>query len=246
MSCSDVPAWYLRHRLPVLDLRSSAWGKARAELLTPGYMPSTCVARLLKAGRIRRIAHGRYLVLDPVRGTPPIAVASALFADVSHYITTDAALAFHGSIDQPTPMITVVQAGRRSPVAIGRSVVRSVTVKQATLTRADAYDTNVESFKVRVATRVQAVVDALAEPNWMTHGSLLPEVLLSVDGRELADIATGARGRSTAAAQRLGYLLEEADRPIPASLAAVKPVAAVDLVPGQRTGTFSTRWRVYG
>ncbi len=81
MSCSDLPQWYLRRRIPVVDLRSSTWTKARSEVLPPGYAPGQCMSRLVKARRLRRVGRGVFIVVDPVRETPAIAIASALFAD---------------------------------------------------------------------------------------------------------------------------------------------------------------------
>ncbi len=98
-----------------------------------------------------------------------------------------------------------------------------------------------------VATREQAVADAVVEPRWMLYGDLLPEVLTAFTAEEIARTATRVLGRTMAAAQRLGYLLEEAGRPLPAALAELRPVRAVRLRPQkQARGPYSTRWRVYG
>ena len=247
MSCSDLPNWYLQRHIAVVDLRSAAWRKARAEVVPPGYAPDECLRRLAKAGRVRRIGRGLYVVVDPVRETAAIAIASALFADEPHYVTTDAALAFHGAIDQPVRRITVVLAGRRRPLDIGPSVVRPVMVRADRLATADAFDTSTDGFKVRVATREQSVVDALVEPTWIVYGDLLPEVLATFTETEIERTAAAALARSTAAAQRLGYLLEDAGRSVPASLGGLRPLRAVRLRPKHNTkGPYSTRWRVYG
>ena len=247
MSCSDLPDWYLQRRIAVVDLRSATWRKARAEVVPPGYAPDECVRRLAKAGRLRRLVRGRFVVVDPVRETSAIAVASGLFADEPHYVTTDAALAFHGAIDQPVLQITIVVARRRRPINIGPSVVRPVMLSSERLAAADAYDTSADGFRVRVATREQSVVDGLVEPAWLVYADLLPEVLASFTETEIERTAASVLARSTAAAQRLGYLLEDADRPLPASLAGLRPLRAVRLRPKHKTkGPYSTRWRVYG
>lgn len=247
MSCADIPAWYLRHRIAVLDLRSAAWERARPGLLSPGYMPDVCIRRLVAAGRLRRLKKGAYVVVDPVRETPSIAIASGLYAETLHYVTTDAALTFHGLLDQPIPTITVVLGKRGRPVAIGGATVIPVSLGSRWLDAADAYETTVEGFAVRVAAREQAVVDALAEPAWMTHGSLLPEVLAALSGAELTRTADRALQRSIAAAQRMGYLLEDTGRKLPAALSALRPVRAVRLRPGRASSApYSSRWRVYG
>ncbi len=247
MSCADIPDWYLRQRIAVLDLRSAAWKRARPELLPPGYPPDVCMRRLAAAGRLRRLKKGAYLVVDPVRETPSIAVASGLYADTPHHVTTDAALAFHGLLDQPVPTITVVLGKRGRPVAIGSATVRPVSLASRWLKGADAYETTVAGFTVRVAAREQAVVDALAEPAWMTHGSLLPEVLAAFSEAELTRTADRALVRSSAAAQRMGYLLEEAGRELPPALGSLRPGRAVRLRPGHApSAPYSSRWRVYG
>jgi predicted transcriptional regulator of viral defense system len=176
-----------------------------------------------------------------------VAIASALFADADHYVTTDASLAVHGLIDQPIPTVTVVLSTvRRRSVSLGRSVVRPVVLAPRTFANADAYESTIEGFRVRLASREQAIVDAVAEPRWITHSSLLPEVLAAFDEAELERAAQGALGRSTAAGQRLGYLLGEAGRVVPASLSSLRPVSAAELRPGAPHTHFSTRWRVYG
>jgi len=131
------------------------------------------------------------VVVDPVRETPAIAIASALFAEVPHYVTTDAALAFHGLVDQPIRTITVVLSGTRRVIDIGRAVVRPVTVSADRLRAADAYATTADGFAVRLASRGQAVVDAVAEPAWMIHGDLLAEVLAVFADDELERTAVG-------------------------------------------------------
>jgi predicted transcriptional regulator of viral defense system len=248
MSCSDLPDWYLRHRVAVLDVRSAAFRRARHQVIPSGYDANVCLRRLVAGGRIRRIRGGLYVVRDPVRETPPIAVASGVFAEVLHYVTTDAALAHHGLIDQPIPTITVVLSRVRRRFDLdSATTIRPVTLDEGRIRVADAYETTVEGFSIRVASREQAIVDALAEPRWMTHGDLLPEILAPFSDDEIDRTASGALARSTAAAQRLGYLLEGAGRPLPAALASLRPVRAVLLRPSTRArGPYSTRWRVYG
>ena len=247
MSCSDVPDWYLRHRLAVVDLRSLVWRRARAELVPPGYSPNECMRRLVNAGRLRRVSRGLFVVVDPVRETPPIAIASAIFAELPHYLTTDAALAFHGLIDQPIPKIAVVLPRPRRPIDIGPVRVGAVTLQPRQIEAADAYSTTIDGFPIRVASREQAVVDALVEPTWMVHADLLAEVLGAFSDDEIAHTASRALARSTAAGQRLGYLLEDAGRQLPAPIATLQPLRAVRLRPDRDArGPYSTRWRVYG
>jgi predicted transcriptional regulator of viral defense system len=247
MACSDIPGWYLRRRLAVVDLGTATWRKARSEVVPKGYAADECMARLIKAGHVRRVGRGLFVVIDPMRETAPIAIASALFAEETHYVTTDGALAFHGAVDQPIRRITVVQSRRRRSINIGTAVVWPVRLRADRLLAADAYETTTDGFKIRVATREQAVVDALAEPGWMVHIDLLAEVLASFTEDELKHTAEVAVARSTAAAQRLGYLLEDAGRDIPSVLRNLQPTRAVKLRPRHKAkGPYSTRWRVYG
>lgn len=248
MNCSDLPTWYLRHRIAVLDVRSAAFQRAREEVLSNRKDPDVCLRRLAKAGRIRRMRGGLYVVRDPVRETPPIAVASGVFAEVLHYVTTDAALAHHGLIDQPIHTITVVLARARRRFDLdSATTIRPVTHDEGRISQADVYETTIEGFSIRVASRSQAVVDALAEPNWMIHGDLLAEILAAFTDAEVARTASSVLDRTTAAAQRLGYLLEEAGRPLPGSLSELRPVRAIRLRPQKHArGPYSSRWRVYG
>ena len=248
MSCSDLSDWYLRNRIAVLDVRSAVFQRARAQVIPTGYDANVCLRRLVKAGRNRRIRAGLYVVRDPARETPPIAIASGVFAEVPHYVTTDAALAYHRLIDQPITTITVVLPRVRRAFAIDQTTtLRPVTLDEKRIREADAYQTTVDGFSIRVASREQAVVDALTEPRWMIYGDLLPEILAAFSDNEVERTAGRTLARTTAAAQRLGYLLEEAQRPRPEALADLRPVRAVRLRPQNRSrGPYSTRWRVYG
>ena len=245
MSCADIPAWYLARRIPVLVTGSQTWSEAREELLPPGYEPATCLRRLADAARVRRLARGLWQVLDPAREPPAIALADAIFREADHYITTDAALEAEGLIDQPVPMITVVVRKKARAVSLGRAEVRAVWLAQSRLAAAEYDRTSRDGYTVTLATPVQAIVDALAEPAWMTHRSLLPEVLPQLSQRDIERCAAVALARTKAAAARLGYLLEEAQVPVPASLDTFVPTSRTELTPGRR-GPYSTRWRVYG
>jgi predicted transcriptional regulator of viral defense system len=245
MGCPDIPTWYLQKRIPVIDLRSPTWHRARDELLGAKYEAATCLMRLAESGKVRQLGKGRWQVVDPSREPPVIAVADALFRDVPHYLTTDAALAAQGLIEQPLPIITVVVQQRVRPLHIGSTTVRGVTVTESRFLGADVFDTSRDGFRVRLATPAQAVVDAVVEPTWMVHSTLLPEVLAQLDEGDIVVAAQRTLERSKAAAARLGYLLEDAARQLPPVLVAFRPVATTELRPGRR-GPYSTRWRVYG
>jgi predicted transcriptional regulator of viral defense system len=248
MACGDIPTWFLANRLAVINLAAQSWQEARQQLaVAPGVAQAVCLRRLADHGTLRHVRRGLYVVVDPAREAPQAAIASGAFSHVAHYITTDQALAIHGLIDQPIPVITVATTARRlDPIGLGVTVIRPVEMADHDFKAADQYATTIEGFKVFLASRTQAVVDALAQPHWMTHFSLLPEILRSFDSRELAELAAAALGRSQAAAQRLAYLLEDAGQPIPDRLVDFVPLNVADLIPGRRRAPFSTRWRIYG
>jgi len=248
MACGDVPTWFLRHRIAVIDLSGPSWQEARQECgISPGVTQAICLRRLVDAGRLRRLRRNLYVVVDPAREAPPPAVADGAFAGTEHYVTTDAALAFDGLIDQPIPIITVVVPRRNlRGTAVGGSTIRPVDMAPAAFAAADRYATTTDGFTVTIATRVQAVLDALAEPKWMSHASLLPEILAAFEPESVRALAEAALARSRAAAQRLGHLLEDAGQEVPEPLARFVPRSTVELRPGHRSGIFSTRWRVHG
>jgi predicted transcriptional regulator of viral defense system len=248
MGCADLHTWFLRHHLPVVNLAGPEWPAARRELgIADGPSAATCLRRLGAAGRLRHLRRGLYLVIDPVREAPPVAIASAAFAPMPHYVTTDAALAFHRLIDQPVPTVAVVlpKPGSR-PFPLDGITVRPVVLGGAAFERADAYDTRIDGFAIRIASRVGAVADALAEPRWATHFTLIAEVLGALSDEEIDALASAVLLRSRAAAARLGFLLEDAGQTLPRALAAFRTTSVVDLRPGRGrpTGVFSTRWRV--
>lgn len=246
MSCADIPTWYLSRRIPLIDTRSGTWQSVKAELLPAGYQnPSVCLRRLAEAGRIRRLGRGYWQVIDPAHEPPSIALADALFRDVKHYITTDAALAAEGLLDQPIPVITVVARKKARPLKVGPTTIRAVWMNEPSLSTADVVHTTRDGYRVTLASAVQALVDGLSEPAWMIHGSLLPEILQQMSATGIESAAEGALARSKAAGARLGYLLEDARLPIPPQLVSFVPDAKTELSPGRR-GPYSTRWRVYG
>jgi len=245
VSCAAIPDWYLSHRIPVINTRSPTWREASQQLLPPGYDSTTCLRRLAEAKKVRRLASGLWQVLDPSREPPSIALADAVFRDAEHYITTDAALETEGLIDQPIPIITVVVRKKTRSIKIGLATIRAVSMAERRLSAAEVLQTSRDGYKVSLATPVQALVDALAQPGWMTHRSLLPEVLVQLSPRDVDSAAEQTMARSKAAAARLGYLLDDARLPIPQTLESFSPAARTELTPGRR-GPYSTRWRVYG
>jgi hypothetical protein len=85
----------------------------------------------------------------------------------------------------------------------------------------------------------------LAQPLWMTHRSLLLEIIPKLGSDELDRLARGALSRSSAAAQRLGFLLSEAGQSLPAELQELRPRSTAELDPSRHGRHFSTRWRLY-
>lgn len=248
MTCADIHRWLLRRHLPVIDLASHDWQQSRdAAGLNPGITQAKCIARMVDTGLLQRVRRGLYVVVDPAREAPAAAIASGAYGHVEHYVTTDAALAIHGLIDQPIPTITViVPRPAPTPFRLGTTLVRCSRMSDAQFRRADHYRTTLDGYRVDVGSRVQAVLDALDDPRRMTHYSLLSEVLRSLDAEEVAQLARAALQTSQAAAQRLGYLLEDAEAEPPQTLVDFHPSSVVNLKPGRPWSVFSTRWRVRG
>ena len=247
MGCASLHRWHLRNRVPVVNLSAETWMRAVTETGLSVTAATSCLRRLSDSGALRHVKRGLYVVVDPVREAPAAAIASAAAEPVAHYITTDAALTAHRLIDQPLSRITVVleREGMR-PFQLGGILVRPVTMTAADFAAADAYPTTTDGYPIRLASRVQAVADALARPRWALHFSLLPEVLAQLDPNEIERLASVAVARSSAGAQRLGFLLEDAGSDIPPALASFEPTSVASLVPGRRGSVFSTRWRLRG
>jgi predicted transcriptional regulator of viral defense system len=247
-TASDLHRWLLGNHIAVVNLHSREWRLAQEAVgLRAGVTQEKCLARMVETGSLRHVRRGLYVVVDPAREAPPVAVASGAFAHTDHYVTTDAALAVHRLIDQPIPVMTVIVPHTR-PMSfrLGTTLVRASEMPRARFDAADHYAMTLDGLAVRLASRVLAVADALEDPRRMTHLSLLPEILPALDEGEIERLAVAALARSRAAAQRLGYLLDDAGVVIPAALASLAPTSVAYLRPGRRTGSFSTRWRVHG
>ena len=192
-------------------MSTEAWREAREAVgLAPGITQAKCLSRMVDSGLLRRVRRGLYVVVDPAREAPVAAIASGAYAHIEHYVTTDAALAIHGLIDQPIPTMTVM-VFRPAPTLfrVGKTLVRCSRMSEEQFRRADHYRTTLDGFRVDVASH-RHVLDAFDDPRRMTHSSLLSEVLRSLDADEIERLARAALQTSQAAAQRLGYLLEDA------------------------------------
>jgi len=248
VTCAELHRWLLRSHLAVVDVAGPDWQQAREAVgLGRGVTQAQCLARMVDQGLLRRARRGLYVVVDPAREAPAVAIASGAYANAEHYVTTDAALAIHGLIDQPIPTITVIMPRPApTPFQLGKTLVKVSRVSDAHFRRADHYRTTLDGFRTDLASRVQAVLDALDDPRRMTHRSLLPEVLRLFDSAELERLAAAALQTSQASAQRLGYLIEDAGAQTPSALDDLRPSSVVSLNPGGSWGVFSTRWRVRG
>lgn len=247
-TASDLHRWLLSNHIAVVNLHSREWSLAQEAVgLRGGVTQEKCLARMVETGMLRHIRRGLYVVVDPAREPPPAAVASGAFAHMDHYVTTDAALAVHRLIDQPVPAITViVPRTRPASFRFGATLVRASEMPRDRFDAADHHAMTFEGFSVRLASRVLAIADGLEDPRRMTHLSLLPEILPALDADEIELLAAAALARSRAAAQRLGYVLDDASVSIPAALTTLAPTSVAYLRPGHRSGAFSTRWRIHG
>jgi hypothetical protein len=217
MSCGDIPDWYLRHRVPVLDVSTETWRMVRRDILPKGYSRDTCTRRLVAAKRLRPVVRGRFLVLDPVREVPAIAIASGLFAERAHYVTTDAVFEFHRLIDQPVPEIIVAMPESHRRIDIGGATVRPVTVAAARFATADVVHTTMRDggYRLALASVEQAIADAVTHPRWSMHYSLLPEILARPREYDLGALVQIVGARGQAASLRLNDLLHEAGIDVP-------------------------------
>ncbi len=248
MHCSDLPRSVLRQGMAVINTEAPRWASLRAEFgLDSTKAQSACFKRLTQRGDLVRLRRGIYVPTAGILDVPELAIASGAVAHLAHYVTTDRALEHHGLINQPIVTTTVVVAGEVAPIPVGNHTLRFVKVAEERATRAQAFDTAAATFPARVASRQQAILDALVEPGWMIYLDLLPEVLSVLDPREMEWLAGAALRAGSAPAQRLGYLLDEARAPMPHGLAALRPRSTAYLDPARkRAGSFSTRWRLYG
>jgi hypothetical protein len=196
----------------VLDVSTEAWRIVRRDILPRGYSRDTCTRRLVAAKRLRPLVRGRFLVIDPVREVPAIAIASGLFAERVHYVTTDAVFEFHRLTDQPVPEIVVAMPETHRRIDLGGTTVRPVTVAAARFATADFVHTTMRDggYRLVLASVEQAIADAVTHPRWSMHYSLLPEILARTREYDLGALVRIVTTRGAAATLRLHDLLREA------------------------------------
>jgi predicted transcriptional regulator of viral defense system len=209
VSCGDIPAWYLRHRIAVLDVSSETWRVARRELLLNDYVRDTCTRRLVAAGRLRRITRGRFLVVDPDGEASPIAVASGLFRERSHYVTTDAALSVHGFASGWPPVITIVMPKTHRRIKTEHALVQPVTIDASYFgaARWERFRTPDTGHELSLATVEQAIADSIARAGWCADKTLVRHVLAQSDRYDLELVTRLVQDRGQASLGRLKRLL---------------------------------------
>lgn len=193
----------------MLDVSSDTWRSARHEVLPRGHDRDTCTRRLVQAGLLRPIVRGRFLVVDPNCEVSPIAVASALFRNRPHYVSTDAAFTLHGFDTGVPESITVVMPKTHRRVAIEGSVVVPVTIAAGWFSsmRWAPYRVPDGGHEVALASVEQAIADSIARPSWCADRALVGRVLRERDRYDLALMRRLVEDRGQASVTRLDRLL---------------------------------------
>lgn len=242
--------WYRNNRILVADLASETWVKFRNYQGLTDVAASEHIERAAAAGRATRLARGIYLLEEEARPADPLVIASQLYDDIDHYVTSDGALAFHGELDQPLMTIrTVVPTTyrrKRSPIRIHGVQIKAVR-RNAEGFRSANWSATMDSLghRLTVASVEQAISDALVHPRWSDYFSLMPEILERRNERSLKEIALDTLARSKAASQRLGFLLQRLGRQIPAGVRRNPQSKGTQLDPSRPGKLYSPEWAVF-
>lgn len=214
------------------------------------------VWRLSRTGRLASPHRGFYVIVPPeyqAAGTvPPSWILRDLMAALEqpYYVGLLSAAALHGAGHQAPREFQVVTDRPTRPMSLGRA--RIVFVTKARLARTPTMPVKTPTGEIRVSTPAATALDLVRHPE---HSGFLSNVATVL--RELAEkispealVQTAEVEGETAAAQRLGYLLERGGHgavvePLARWIAARRP-RVVPLRPGRRMAgrPRSSRWRV--
>jgi predicted transcriptional regulator of viral defense system len=207
----------------VLSLREQGRSVVRAsdvlDMLGSETSARKVIRNLLRKGWLSRIIGGRYMLLPPEHGPENLGenniLALAAAAVEPSYIGWWSAAAYHGFTTQ-RPMTVFVAGLRQTPSrTIEGSEVRFVKVATRKFFGHETYD--VYGRTVPISTPVKTLVDCLDRPD-LCGG---PTELARITHRALDEInpqgllATVTAMKSKAVAQRLGFLSDLVDRPLP-------------------------------
>jgi len=177
------------------------------------------IRNLIRKGWMSRIIGGRYMLLPPEHGPENLGenniLALAAAAVEPSYVSWWTAAAYHGFTTQK-PMSVFVAVLRQTPVrTIEGSEVRFIKVTERKFFGHQTY--NVYDRSVAISTPAKTLIDCLdradlaggpAELARITHNALA-----AIDPGELLTAAN--RMKSKAVMQRLGFLADLVDRPLP-------------------------------
>ena len=177
---------------------------------------TAALRRLVAAGRLVRVgSHQPFFVIVPpeyrTAGAPPAAWVLdpyMRFLGTPYYLGLLSAAEWHGATHFALPVTQVVTATQRRPILVGKARVRFFTKREAARTPVRVEST--PGGPLRVSTPAATMLDLLRYPGpsgglnrVATSVAILGQGLRSPELREALDAAD-----DTAAAQRLGFLLE--------------------------------------
>jgi predicted transcriptional regulator of viral defense system len=177
---------------------------------------NAALRRLVAAGRLTRLgSHQPFFVIVPpeyrTAGAPPpawILDAYMRFLEAPYYLGLLSAAEWYGATHFALPTVQVVTAVQRRPVLVGKTAVAFVTKRSAARTPVRVEST--PGGPVRVSTPAATMLDLVRFPRpgggvsrVATSLAVLRRGLTAPELREVLD-----ESGDTAAAQRLGFLLE--------------------------------------
>jgi predicted transcriptional regulator of viral defense system len=177
------------------------------------------IRNLIRKGWLSRIVGGRYMLLPPEHGPENLGenniLALAAAAVEPSYVGWWSAAAWHGFTTQK-PMTVFVATLKQVPSrTIEGSDVRFIKVTARKFFGYETYD--VYGRQVAISSPVKTLIDCLDRPDLAGGPSELTRIvhsaLAKVNPQELLAAATAMK--SKAALQRLGFLADLVDRPLP-------------------------------
>ena len=190
------------------------------ELLGSEQTGRKVIQNLIRKGWLSRLVGGRYMLLPPEHGPENIGenntLALASAAIEPSYVGWWSAAAFHGFTTQKPMTVTVAVLRQAKARLIEGTEVRFVKVAKRKFFGFERY--NVYGRSVTISSPEKTVIDCIDRPELAGGPAELARILYNtmseVDARALAEAAI--KMGSTSLLQRLGFLAEVVDRPLPA------------------------------
>lgn len=201
-----------------------AWLIAHGPVVQDPPLEHWVLRQLVATERILRLRRGTYLVPTAEGVLPPVHVAASLLAPEG-YLSFYGALTWHALTDQSAGVWAMVASKRQRSARYGEDLTIEFVAWPARLRDAAVRVHRIAGSSVRIATPVQAFVDALEAPQLAPPASELLRILRLglVSGRLSANElrARALEMESPYLAARLGYLLEVASGKVDGRLLAV-------------------------